>query len=155
VGAHTSKILIVEDDQYIRMLFAEELIEEGYDVITCEDGARLGDLIEQENPQLIVMGIRWDLKKGFDFLKDGKNTYGNVPVILCNSDRARRYDLESIGGVFHVITNSNVQKVKYQIKRVLGGEIMPQAAASGCEFCKAKTMCKEQMRLPFCDRYWG
>ena len=50
-----SKILVVDDDAAIRMLYADELEEEGYDVITWGEAYRLMELVADESPDLIVM----------------------------------------------------------------------------------------------------
>ena len=78
-----NKILVVDDDKSIQILYAEELAEEGYDTITCGDGSLLLDLIEEEKPNLIEMDIRLGEHNGLDLLQDVRNTYYNLLVILC------------------------------------------------------------------------
>jgi DNA-binding response OmpR family regulator len=41
----TDRVLVVDDDPAIRMLYAEELSEAGYGVITCGDASILIDFI--------------------------------------------------------------------------------------------------------------
>ena len=43
-----SKILVVDDEKHIRLLYAEELEEEGYDVATASDGIGILERIEEE-----------------------------------------------------------------------------------------------------------
>ena len=41
-----TKILVVDDEAHIRLLYTEELTEEGYEVITAENGLNLLERIE-------------------------------------------------------------------------------------------------------------
>jgi CheY-like chemotaxis protein len=43
-----NRVLVVDDEKAIRMLYADELTEEGYDVIATGDGSGLMALIEQK-----------------------------------------------------------------------------------------------------------
>ena len=52
-----NKILIVDDDEPIQILYADELTEEGYDVITTGDGVGLLGLIAEAQPDLVVLDI--------------------------------------------------------------------------------------------------
>ncbi|MBM3299025.1 MAG: response regulator, partial [Deltaproteobacteria bacterium] len=49
-----AKILIVDDEEGIRMLYAMELQDEGYEVITRPDGKDLVEVVEKEHPDCVV-----------------------------------------------------------------------------------------------------
>ena len=50
-----NNILIVDDDRTIRFLYQEELTYEGYSVITTDDCRNLLELIDDKNPDLVVL----------------------------------------------------------------------------------------------------
>jgi DNA-binding response OmpR family regulator len=52
------KILVVDDDKTIQLLYAEELEEEGYHVITTGEGSKVMELLKQKKPDLIVLDIK-------------------------------------------------------------------------------------------------
>ena len=64
-----NKILIVDDDVAIQILYADELTEEGYEVITTGDGVGLLGLIEEAQPDLVVLDIRLGEFNGLDLLQ--------------------------------------------------------------------------------------
>ena len=68
-------ILVVDDEEHIRLLYSEELKEEGYDVITAEGGHRLLERIEQEKPDLVVLDIKMVDYNGLDLLQDIRNNF--------------------------------------------------------------------------------
>jgi DNA-binding response OmpR family regulator len=113
------RILIVDDDDSIRMLYAEELGEEGYEVLTCGDGALLLDLIQQSNPDLIVMDVRLGKDNGLELLKKIRKTTYSLPVILCTAYRVYRYDPISIAADYYIVKSSDLSELKLKIKLAL------------------------------------
>ncbi|MCF8143340.1 MAG: hypothetical protein K9N21_05410 [Deltaproteobacteria bacterium] len=53
-----NRILVVnDDDTAIRLLYTDELTEEGYEVITREGDIGLMELIEKKRPDLVVLDM--------------------------------------------------------------------------------------------------
>lgn len=119
------RILVVDDDDSIRMLYAEELGEEGYEVLTCGDGALLMDLIHQSNPDLVVMDVRMGKDNGLELLKKIRKMTYNLPVILCTTYRIYRYDPVSIAADYYVVKSANLGELKLKIKTALVDELHP------------------------------
>jgi len=113
------KILVVDDEKSIQMLYADELTKEGYDVISSGDGSRLLELIEEESPDLIVLDIRLGEFNGLDLLQDIRNTNYNLPVILCTAYSAFKYDIKSIAADYYVVKSSDLDELKHKIKTAL------------------------------------
>lgn len=122
-----NRILLVDDDKAIRMLYAEELTEEGYEVITKDGDCRLMTLIKEKEPDVIIMDIRLGKQNGLDLLQDIRNTYYNLPVILCTAYATYKYDLKSIAADYYVIKSSNLSELKSKIKWALesGAQLPP------------------------------
>ena len=70
-----AKILVVDDEEHIRLLYSEELKEEGYDVITAEGGDGLLARIEKDKPDLVVLDIKMVDYNGLDLLQDGLSEF--------------------------------------------------------------------------------
>jgi two-component system response regulator (stage 0 sporulation protein F) len=114
-----NKILIVDDDEVIQILYADELTEKGYDVITTGDGVGLLGLIEETQPDLVVLDIRLGGTNGLDLLQDIRNTYYELPVILCSAYSAFKYDPKSIAADYFVVKSSDFSELKVKIKMAL------------------------------------
>lgn len=114
-----NKILIVDDDEPIQILYADELMEEGYEVIATGDGVGLLGLIEEAQPDVVVLDIRLGESNGLDLLQDIRNTYYELPVILCSAYSAFRYDLKSIAADYFVVKSSDFRELKVKIKMAL------------------------------------
>lgn len=126
-----NRILVVDDDKAIRILYAEELAEEGYEVITNDGDSQLMALIRGKKPDLIIMDIRLGKQNGLDLLQDIRNTYYNLPVILCTAYDTFKYDLKSIAADYYVVKSSNLIELKSKIKMAIEGCSKPPSAATG------------------------
>ncbi len=117
------KILILDDDEAIRTLYAAELKDEGYEVIPLGDASRLLQLVEQKRPDLILLDIKLGEYDGLDMLQNMRNFNYNMPIILCSSYPIFKYDLRSIAADYYVVKSSNLEELKLIIKIALkGGE---------------------------------
>ncbi|MBW1784980.1 MAG: response regulator [Deltaproteobacteria bacterium] len=50
-----NRILVVDDDTAIQLLYTDEFTEEGYEVITTGNGSGIVKLIEEKRPDLVVL----------------------------------------------------------------------------------------------------
>lgn len=118
-----AKILIVDDEEHIRMLYKVELEDEGYNVITAADGHKLLERIENEKPELIVLDIKMAGYNGLDLLQEVRNRFYNLPVILCSAYDSFKRDIKSIAADFYVVKSSDLSELKQTIARALESTI--------------------------------
>ncbi|MBW1858935.1 MAG: response regulator [Deltaproteobacteria bacterium] len=64
------RILIVDDEDTVCRLYAEELMDEGHNVITTTDGGGLLEIIEHQKSGVIVLDIKVGIYDGLDLLQD-------------------------------------------------------------------------------------
>jgi CheY-like chemotaxis protein len=117
------KILIVDDEEVIRMLYGEELEDEGYNVITTGSGQGLVELVKQEKPDLIVLDIKMAEHDGLDLLQDIRKEFYNIPVILCSAYSSYKGDLKSIAADYYVVKSADLSELKQKIKMALEGHV--------------------------------
>lgn len=115
-------ILIVDDEPAILMLYDEELTEEGYNVSTCRDGSHVLEMIKKCRPDLVLLDIMLGNYNGLDLLQDIRNAHYELPVILCSSYPAFKYDMKSIAADYYVVKSSNFNDLKAKIKIALEGK---------------------------------
>ena len=77
-----AKVLIVDDEEGIRMLYRMELEDEGYEVVTLPDGKNLMKIINKEKPDCIVLDIKMREFNGLDLLQSIRKEHYDLPVIL-------------------------------------------------------------------------
>ncbi len=114
-----SKILIVDDEEGICMLYENELLKEGYDVVTTGDGSRVMEMIDQERPDLSVLDIRLGEYSGLDILQDIKSSYHDMPVILCSAYPVFKRNKKSKAADGFVVKSLNLKELKSEIRVAL------------------------------------
>jgi len=69
VNNNQYKLLLVEDDQFLRELYADTLKGEGYNLDTAEDGAIAYQKIQKDGLDLILLDIILPKMNGLDIIK--------------------------------------------------------------------------------------
>ena len=114
-----SKILVVDDQEYVRLLYSKELNEDGYEVVTAEGGYKLLEAIEEEKPDLVILDIKMGDCNGLDILQDIRNHFYDLPVILSTAYDFFKEDMKSISADFYVIKSFDLTELKNKIAMAL------------------------------------
>ena len=122
------KILIVDDEEVIRMLYSEELEEEGYEVITADSGHGLIEMIGREKPDLIILDIKMAEHDGLDLLQDIRKDFYNIPVILCSAYSSFKGDIKSIAADYYVVKSADLSELKQKVRKALEGYIPSESS---------------------------
>lgn len=83
----TKKILIVEDDKFLRELIKRKLIAEKFEVTEATDGEEAIKKAKEESPDLILLDLILPNIDGFEVLmnvKEDEKTK-NIPVIILSN----------------------------------------------------------------------
>jgi DNA-binding response OmpR family regulator len=143
------KILIVDDDQGIRTLYAYELGEEGYEVTTCGDGSLVMDSIKKERPDLVVMEVRLGKYDGLDLIQEIRNAYEELPVIICTAYPSFRHDLKSVAADDHVLKSLDLKELKLKIEKAFERRKRTIPVGFHCTMGQAKTNFFRQTDVPW------
>lgn len=79
-----AKILVVEDEPYIRKILRVQLETSGYSVMTAENGVQALEQIKKDRPDLVLLDLMMPDMDGHEVCKRLKGCYetSNVPVII-------------------------------------------------------------------------
>lgn len=75
------KILLVEDEDFIRELYARQLIKAGFSVKSAIDGQSGLDMLKNEQFDLLLLDIMLPGMNGLQLLREFKTQYPNSPMI--------------------------------------------------------------------------
>lgn len=146
-----SKIIVVDDEEAIRILYTDELEEEGHEVIATGDSSRVMELIDRRSPDLIVLDIKLGNYNGLDLLQEIKNAHYDLPVILATAYPAFRHDPKSIAADYYVLKTSNFEQLKLKIKMALIKEIETPSPGVLQEIREARLISSRQMKPHWAD----
>ena len=101
------KILIVEDDKFLRELIVRKLSNEGYDVVEAVDGQQGVLKIKETKPDLVLLDLILPGIDGFEVLAQKKEDpfAASIPVIVL-SNLGQKEDVDkglSLGATDYLI----------------------------------------------------
>lgn len=77
-----SRILVVDDEEPLRMVLGNELSTSGYDVATAADGDEAITVIQNKRFDLVLLDIKMGKTDGFEVLKFIKKNFPALKVIM-------------------------------------------------------------------------
>ncbi len=113
------KILIVEDEEGLRLLYEEELKGEGYDVLTASNGREAIQKLEEGKPDLIVLDIVMPVMDGMETLGRIVGKERKIPIILNTSYPGYREDFMSWAADGYITKSTDLGELKDKIRELL------------------------------------
>lgn len=113
------RILIVDDEENIRKLYAEELRADGYEVSVADSGDSALKSIQAEPPDLVVLDIEMPDVDGLDILSSLKEKNRNLPVVLNSAYTTYKNDFKSWLADAYVVKSSDTEELKAKIRELL------------------------------------
>ncbi|OCC16270.1 Response regulator receiver [Dissulfuribacter thermophilus] len=111
------KILVVDDEESIHLLYREELEDEGYEVISAMDGEEALALFDEICPDLVILDINMPGMDGIEVLRQMKQKRPDVPVILSSAYPEYKQDLASWASDDYIVKSFNLDELKDSVKR--------------------------------------
>jgi DNA-binding response OmpR family regulator len=113
------KILLVDDEESIHLLYREELEEQGYAVHSALSGEEALDELNIVAPDLVILDINMPGMNGIDVLRRIKEVHPDMPVILSSAYQEFKQDLASWASDDYIVKSSNLNELLAAVKRHL------------------------------------
>jgi CheY-like chemotaxis protein len=113
------RIMVVDDEENIRLLYQEELEEEGYTVDVAANGQEALDKLTSFVPDLITLDIKMPGMDGVETLRRIREVQRDLPVILCSAYGEYKRDLTTWASDAYVIKTSDLTELKETIRTLL------------------------------------
>lgn len=113
----SKKILIIEDDLTLRNVLSEFLESEGFLVSVASDGEEGLNMINNSNPDVVLLDIILPKKNGFEVLKEVRNNKEktHIPFILLTNLGS----LSDIEKALELGATTYLVKGDYQIREIV------------------------------------
>ena len=114
-----AKVLVVDDDESLRMLYSKELLEEGYEVLTVPSGQDALESIKQSRPDVVVLDIKMEGMDGLSVLDMIMKHDRTIPVVLNTAYSTFKSDFSTWSADAYIVKSSDLSELKDTIKQVL------------------------------------
>jgi len=113
------KILVVEDEEGLRLLYEEELKAEGYEVLTARNGREAIQQLEVRKPDLIILDIVMPVMNGMETLGRILGKERKIPVILNTSYSGYQEDFMSWAADAYLTKSVDLSELKDKVRELL------------------------------------
>lgn len=113
------KILIVDDEENIRLLYEQELRDEGYTTVSACDGKECLEKIKSEKPDLVLLDIRMPNMDGLEAIGKIIELNKQTPIILNTAYSNYKDDFMSWAADAYIVKSYNLDNMKIKIREIL------------------------------------
>jgi len=113
------KILLVDDEESIQIVYREEFEDEGYIVISALEGISGLQKFRDEHPDIVILDIHLPDVNGIEVLRQMKMINSDIPVILSSAYQEFKRDLGAWASDEYIVKSGNLAELKAAVKKLL------------------------------------
>lgn len=113
------KIMFVDDEESIRLLYKEEFEEKGYAVSVAGSGPEAIELFDAFKPDLIVIDIKMPDMDGIELLNVLREKSRDVPAVLCTAYGEYKHNLETWSSDAYIVKSSRLEGLFEKVEELL------------------------------------
>ena len=122
------KILCVDDDLSILLLYKEEFSEGGYEVILAGNGREAVMKYQTEHPQLVIMDMRMPGMDGIEALSTILGMDRQASILINSAFPQYRENFMTWGAEAYVLKSSDLGELKQKVREILDRRQVVKAA---------------------------
>jgi two-component system, response regulator, stage 0 sporulation protein F len=117
------RILIVEDEENQRELYATELEEEGYEVHQAVNGDVAVKMVNKNKYDLVILDIRMPEMDGIEALGKMLSHDKKLPIIIYTAYSNYKSNFMTWTANAYLTKSSNLDELKETVKEVIAGNL--------------------------------
>lgn len=118
-------LLLAEDEEASRLLYCEELLEEGYRVLTAENGLQALGILEDQKVDLLMTDIKMPDMHALEMIPLVRQEHPQLPILVASAFKGMENDFAlrecRIQGFFPKPVN--MEALKRTIRQILEGKM--------------------------------
>ena len=122
------KILCVDDDLSILLLYKEEFSEGGYEVILAGNGREAVMKYQTEHPQLVIMDMRMPGMDGIEALSTILGMDRQASILINSAFPQYRENFMTWGAEAYLLKPSDLGELKQKVREILDRRQVVKAA---------------------------
>jgi DNA-binding response OmpR family regulator len=113
------RILVVDDEIFIRMLYKKEFESEGYEVMAAGGEGEAMAAMRGFRPDLVILDIELSDSNGLELLNRLRQEYRDVVVILNSAYSTYKADFQSWLADAYIMKSSDLNPLKGKVRDLL------------------------------------
>lgn len=115
-------ILVVDDEEHIRLLYKEEFEEEGYKVILAGNGEDALIQVEKNHPDLVTLDIKMPGIDGIALASKIKELKNDMPLIFISAYEDYKQNFGTWASEAYFVKSANLTELKSLVATILKGD---------------------------------
>jgi len=122
-------VLVAEDEQASRFLYLEELSEEGYEVLTAENGFQALGFLEDRKVNLLITDVKMPDMHALEMIPKVREEHPDLPIIVASAFKGMEDDftLKEFNVSAFYAKPVNMDALKIQVKYLLESKAVTAA----------------------------
>lgn len=114
------KILLVDDEESIQLLYHEEFADDGYVVTSAMNGEEALEKFKTDQPDIVILDIQMPGMNGIEVLRQMKMMNADIPIILSSAYHEYKQDLGAWASDEYVVKSADIDELKKAVKKFIG-----------------------------------
>jgi len=114
------KILLVEDEKTLCLLYEEELSKDGYAVTAVNDADAALEALAAGQYDLIITDIRMPGKNGIELITQIMGQRKDIPIIINSAYQSYKEDFMTWAADAYIVKSSSLDELKAKIRELIG-----------------------------------
>jgi DNA-binding NtrC family response regulator len=114
-----NRILIVDDDPNIRLVYKDVLTDDGYEVLEAKSAKETFEILNCKSIDLVLLDIKLGLESGLDVLQSITKEFPDISVVLCSAYVSFQNDYTSWVADSFIFKSSDHTEILKEVKKVL------------------------------------
>lgn len=123
-----ARIMVIDDEKYIREWYAMEFSDIGHEVITAGPSFKLIEKIKIFQPDLIILDIKLGDFNGLELLQEIRGCQPDLSVVICSAYDSYRHDIRALAADYYVVKSFDLSELKAKVDRALDANLPLLAA---------------------------
>lgn len=113
------KILVVDDEAGLRVLYEKELLREGYQIELASSGKEAISKVKNTAFDLIILDIKMPEMNGIEVLNKIMNINNKIPIILNSAYASFKDNFSTWAADAYIVKSSDFGELKDAVAKVL------------------------------------
>ncbi len=113
------KVLVIEDEKNLRVLYKQDFERDGFDVVTAANATEGLALVDSEKPDILVVDIRLPGMDGLEAMSRVLERHPKIPIVLNSAYSSYKDSFMSWSADAYVVKSADTGELRTRVRELL------------------------------------